>query len=106
MENRDGNFIIDKICDRLREEDRRLYDANIICKLRDMNKYQIMQLVNLGDVQDWHNDRYVKFKDLKSLTVEGEKKDIIKCSNCRFITKEERAMFRYALVGTGRKGDK
>ncbi len=60
MENRNGEFIIDKICERLGEKGVRLYDSNIVSCLKNMDKYQISQLVNMGDVSDWKNERINK----------------------------------------------
>lgn len=58
-----GADIIDKIATRLDEQDIRCYDTNIIACLRNLTAAELAQLVNLGDVIQWHNDRINKKDD-------------------------------------------
>lgn len=55
--NHDGEYLIGRIVKRLKEEDIRAHDSNIISKLRSMDKRELWQLLAFGDVVEWHNDR-------------------------------------------------
>jgi hypothetical protein len=52
-----GKQIIDAIARRLDEENIRCYDAAIVERLRNLSSGEIMQLIHLGDVTRWHNER-------------------------------------------------
>lgn len=52
-----GEQLIDKICQKLREKDIRTYDSNIVNELRNLTQNQLSQLVNLGDIDTWRNER-------------------------------------------------
>lgn len=41
----DGNRLIDEICRLLDKEDRRLYDSNIIIRLREITQYELEQMM-------------------------------------------------------------
>jgi hypothetical protein len=57
MHNRNGEWVIEKICERLKFEAGLCHDENIIRVLSNMDKYQVSQLVNLGYVVDWQNEK-------------------------------------------------
>ena len=57
---KDGEGFIEVICQRLREENILLYDSNIMQKIRTLTNGELNQIVSLGDVINWHNDRINK----------------------------------------------
>ena len=57
---KDGEGFIEVICQRLREENILLYDSHIVQKIRTLTNGELNQIVSLGDVIDWHNDRAEK----------------------------------------------
>lgn len=52
-----GKNLIDKICQRLKEENILLYDSAIKQKIESLTATQLSELVNLGDVTSWVRDR-------------------------------------------------
>jgi hypothetical protein len=57
MNERDGNYIIDKLAERLTEKNKLATDGNIVNLIMSMNKYEILQLATMGDVSLWVNER-------------------------------------------------
>jgi hypothetical protein len=57
MEDRNGKFIISKICERLKEKSIPLNDSCIVKELQAMNKYEVSQLISFGEVCTWKNSR-------------------------------------------------
>ncbi len=55
-----GDLIIDRIVQRLAEENIRAYDSEIVKKIRLLNWQEINQLAAFGDVAEWHNERILK----------------------------------------------
>lgn len=55
-----GEEIINKIVDRLTEENINCYDSAILNKLSSLSSSEINQLYMLKDVLKWHNDRIYK----------------------------------------------
>lgn len=56
----DGEMFIEAICNRLRDEDVRLYDSEIVKKIRALNSYEVLKIATFGDVNEWRNDRINK----------------------------------------------
>jgi len=57
-----GKYFVSIISKRLNYEKILAYDSNIVNKIRELNKYQLLQLVTMGDVAEWHNDEINKGK--------------------------------------------
>lgn len=52
-----GEELIARIAQRLDEEDIRCYDSAIVTRIKYLTSSELNQLVSLGDVIQWHNDR-------------------------------------------------
>lgn len=52
-----GKMFIDAIVKRLADKNVRCYDSAIVQRLSSLSAPQLMQLVSVGDIQQWHNDR-------------------------------------------------
>jgi len=52
-----GKELIEKICQKLREENILLYDSAIKQKIESLTANELSELVNLGDVSSWIRDR-------------------------------------------------
>jgi len=61
-----GQKLIDIVVNRLKDEGsgHRLYDSVIINRLREMSSAELNQAISFGDVQNWHNERILKQKEL------------------------------------------
>ena len=55
-----GKDLIKILTDRLQEQDKKCYDANIIILLRSLTSNQLNQIITFGGVLDWHNERKLK----------------------------------------------
>ena len=62
MEKINGRKFIEIICQRLEDEGQLLFDSNIVMKINTLSDREINQIISLGDVVNWHNDRIVKLK--------------------------------------------
>ena len=58
--SKDGKGFIEVICQRLRDQDILLYDHNIRKLIETLNNGELNQIVSLGDVVSWHNERIQK----------------------------------------------
>ena len=52
----DGKYVIGKIADRLKFCNLPPTDTEIVSLLCRLNKYEIMQLTSLGEIDKWHNE--------------------------------------------------
>ena len=55
--NKTGSEIIAAIVRRLKDEDELCYDSAIVAKLRELDRYELAQLVNFGDIDKWVSER-------------------------------------------------
>ena len=55
--NYNGKQIKDAIVRRLNDENIRCYDSAIVAKLVELNRYEVSQLVEFGEVDIWLTDR-------------------------------------------------
>ena len=55
-----GDLIVDKIVERLAEENIRAFDSEIVKKFRSLNWQEINQLAAFGEIAEWHNERVLK----------------------------------------------
>ena len=58
--NIDGQYIIAKLADRLDFCGLLKTDSEIIYLLRKLDKYEVMQLFSVGDIDKWHNDKLTR----------------------------------------------
>ncbi len=62
-----GNELSEKLLERLDDLKVLPYDHNLYKLLTSLTKAELSQLVNLGDVTEWHNDRIdEKYKYLEN----------------------------------------
>jgi len=55
--NYNGEQIKDAIVRRLNDENVRCYDSAIVAKLVELNRYELSQLVEFGEIDKWLIDR-------------------------------------------------
>ena len=55
--NYNGEQIKDAIVRRLNDENIRCYDSAIVAKLCELNRYELNQLVEFGEIDKWLNER-------------------------------------------------
>ena len=67
--NYNGEQIKDAIVRRLNDENIRCYDSSIIAKLVELNRYELSQLVEFGEIDKWLTDRN---KQKEQLTKQNE----------------------------------
>ncbi len=66
-----GKELSEKLCERLDDLNVLPYDHNLYKLLKSLTKAELSQLVNLGDVVEWHNDRIdEKYKYLENEPVQ------------------------------------
>lgn len=53
----DGEYIIGRIIERLKDEDTRCYDSAIVNKIRSLTHSEMTSLCMMGDVAKWRNER-------------------------------------------------
>ncbi len=70
-----GKEFIEKICNRLRDKDVRLYDSNIRNEIESMTANELNELVSLGDVALWVTQRN-KLRSEKPLTSDRDWEDL------------------------------
>jgi hypothetical protein len=58
-----GKEFIEKICNKLREENVLLYDAHIRNKIESLTEVELRELINFGDVIKWKNERTLRHSD-------------------------------------------
>ena len=78
-----GKELIEKVCERLRDEDIRLYDSNIKNKIESLTAMELNQLVSLGDIDSWVRDR-TKLRNQKPLTSDRDWEDLYSDPENRF----------------------
>jgi hypothetical protein len=69
-----GKEFIEKVCERLRDEDVRLYDSNIKNKIESLTANELSELVSLGDIALWKTQRN-KLRSEKPLTSDMDWQD-------------------------------
>jgi len=67
--NYNGEQIKDAIVRRLNDENIRCYDSSIIAKLVELDRYELSQLVEFGEIDKWLTDRN---KQKEQLTKQNE----------------------------------
>ena len=67
--NYNGKQIKDAIVRRLNDENIRCYDSSIIAKLVELDRYELSQLVEFGEIDKWLTDRN---KQKEQLTKQNE----------------------------------
>ena len=55
--NYTGKQIKDAIVRRLKDENIRCYDSAIVAKLVELNRYELNQLVEFGEIDRWLSER-------------------------------------------------
>ena len=55
--NYNGKQIKDAIVRRLNDENIRCYDSAIVAKLVELNRYELSQLVEFGEIDKWLSER-------------------------------------------------
>ena len=55
--NYNGKQIKDAIVRRLNDENIRCYDSAIVAKLVELNRYELNQLVEFGEIDRWLSER-------------------------------------------------
>jgi len=55
--NYTGKQIKDAIVRRLKDENIRCYDSAIVAKLVELNRYELNQLVEFGEIDKWLSER-------------------------------------------------
>ena len=55
--NIDGKKLIKIVVERLAENDIRCYDSAIVGELRELNTYELSQLILFGTTEKWEKDR-------------------------------------------------
>ena len=55
--NYNGEQIKDAIVRRLNDENIRCYDSAIVAKLVELNRYEVTQLVEFGEIDRWLSER-------------------------------------------------
>ena len=55
--NYNGKQIKDAIVRRLKDENIRCYDSAIVAKLVELNRYEVTQLVEFGEIDRWLSER-------------------------------------------------
>ena len=68
--NYNGEQIKDAIVRRLNDENIRCYDSSIIAKLVELDRYELSQLVEFGEIDKWLTDRN---KQKEQLTKQNKK---------------------------------
>jgi hypothetical protein len=78
-----GKEFIEKICERLRDKDIRLYDSHIRQEIEEMRADDLKELILKGDVTLWKNQR-AKLRSEKPLSSDMDWQDLYSDAEGRY----------------------
>ena len=59
-----GEEFINAVAERLKDQDIRCYDTNIVSALKELTYYDLNMLIFEGTCPKWHNEKINKLKNL------------------------------------------
>ena len=54
--NKTGRELVQSVCDRLEDKGELLTDHNILLTIKSLTNGQLNQLIQLGNIVEWHNE--------------------------------------------------